>query len=260
MTLDKLKSRLRESISYGPSQEVHLYCEDKTLGGVDSMIQNDSDLLIAFMDRWESKQLFITAKVVNLAGVLSSAASQSSIISNAEISSCLQNDDNIGGGDSVDMNVDHIPIVDWSTIEIATVEDGAMDAPISQEKMCLALGINENYILHPPAPIVESVVDKEMLAEAAIQVDDNMPEELNISYDIDNPTIEIGTIFPSMSDFRMSIRQFAINEEFDLGTKKADRTRWSGECLADGCPWTITARVMADKKTTRVLTSSIFCS
>ncbi|KAM0899939.1 hypothetical protein ACQ4PT_020950 [Festuca glaucescens] len=228
MTLEKLKSIMRESISYGSCQDVHLFCEDKTVGGVDSMIQNASELLVAFMDRWESKQLLLLAEVVDLANIPSSAASHCS-----------------------DVNANHLPIVDWSTIEIETVEDGNMDAPISQEKMCLALGINESSILHPPAPIVESVVDKELLAEAAIAVDDNMPEELNISYDIDHPTVEIGTMFPSMHDCRMAIRQFAINEEFDLGTKKADRTRWSGECLADGCPWTITARVMADKKTTR---------
>ena len=187
-----------------------------------------------------------------------SAASQCSIISNAEISSSLQNDDNVGWGDSSDVNANHVPIVDWSTIEIEAVEDGNMDPPISQEKMCLALGINEISILHPPAPIVECVIDKEMLAEAAIAVDDSMPEELNISYDIDNPTIEVGTVFPSLHDYRMAIRQFAINEGFDLGVKKADRTRWSGECLADNCPWTITARVMADKKTTRVLISIFF--
>jgi hypothetical protein len=96
MTLEKLKYILRESISYGPCQDVHLFCKDKTLGGVDSMIQNASELLVAFMDRWESKQLFILAEVVDLANIPPSAASQCSIISNAEISSCLQNDDDLG--------------------------------------------------------------------------------------------------------------------------------------------------------------------
>ena len=148
---------------------------------------------------------------MDFANVQSSAASQSSIISTAEISSCIQNDENVGIGDSSDVNADHVPIVDWSKIEIASIEDGDMDAPITQEQMCLALGINENSILHPPAPIVDCVIDKELLAEAAIAVDDNMPEELHISYDIDNPTIEVGTVFPSMHDCRMAIRQFAIN-------------------------------------------------
>jgi hypothetical protein len=59
MTLEKLKYILRESISYGPCQDVHLFCKDKTLGGVDSMIQNASELLVAFMDRWESKQFLL---------------------------------------------------------------------------------------------------------------------------------------------------------------------------------------------------------
>jgi hypothetical protein len=85
---------------------------------------------------------------VDFANIQSSVASQCSIISTAEISSCLQNDDNVGNGDSSDVNANHLPIVDWSTIEIAAIEDGAMDAPLSQEKMCLALGINENSIFH----------------------------------------------------------------------------------------------------------------
>lgn len=98
MTLDKLKSRLRESISYGSCQEVHIFCEDKTLGGVNSRIQNDCELLIAFMDRWESKQLSVMAEVVDLSNIPSSAASQCSVISN------VQNGDNICNGDSSDVN------------------------------------------------------------------------------------------------------------------------------------------------------------
>lgn len=89
MTLEKLKSIMRESISYGSCQDVHLFCEDKTVGGVDSMIQNDSELLVAFMDRWESKQFLLLAEVVDLANIPSSAASHCS-----------------------DVNANHLPIVD----------------------------------------------------------------------------------------------------------------------------------------------------
>ena len=39
-----------------------------------------------------------------------------------------------------------------------------------------------------------------------------------ISYDKDHPKMDLGTIYPSMTEFRMVVQQFAINEEFDLGT------------------------------------------
>lgn len=52
--------------------------------------------------------------------------------------------------------------------------------------------------------------------------------------------MDLGTIYPSMKEFRMAVRQFAINEEFDLGTEKSDPTRFRGFCKSTGdCPWKI---------------------
>ena len=33
--------------------------------------------------------------------------------------------------------------------------------------------------------------------------------------------MDIGTIYPTMDEFRMAVQQFAINKEFDLGTEKS---------------------------------------
>ena len=52
--------------------------------------------------------------------------------------------------------------------------------------------------------------------------------------------MDLGTIYPSMKEFRMAVWEFAINEEFDLGTEKSDPTRFRGFCKSTGdCPWKI---------------------
>ena len=76
--------------------------------------------------------------------------------------------------------------------------------------------------------------------DAAIPTSDAIPSELVISHDKDHPKMDLGTIYPSMKEFRMAVRQFAINEEFDLGTEKSDPTRFRGFCKSTGdCPWKI---------------------
>ena len=54
--------------------------------------------------------------------------------------------------------------------------------------------------------------------DAAIPTSDAILSEFVISYDKDHPKMNLGTIYPSMTEFRIVVQQFAINEEFDLGT------------------------------------------
>jgi hypothetical protein len=51
---------------------------------------------------------------------------------------------------------------------------------------------------------------------AALLVDDSIPGERVIVYDLDNPCMNLGSIYPDMKQFRLAIRQFAINKEFEL--------------------------------------------
>jgi hypothetical protein len=50
---------------------------------------------------------------------------------------------------------------------------------------------------------------------AAIPTSDVVPDEMVITYD-KNPSIEVGTMYPTMEEFKLAVRQFAINEEFHL--------------------------------------------
>jgi hypothetical protein len=65
---------------------------------------------------------------------------------------------------------------------------------------------------------------------ATIPVDDDTPDERSIVYDPDNPEFQLGVLFPSMTDFRLVIRQYSINEECELHVGKTDKYRYDGYC------------------------------
>jgi hypothetical protein len=56
--------------------------------------------------------------------------------------------------------------------------------------------------------------------DVAIPISDAIPDEVVITYDKDHPKLDLGTLYPSMDEFRLAVRQFAINEEFELGIEK----------------------------------------
>ena len=63
-------------------------------------------------------------------------------------------------------------------------------------------------------------------------------------YDIDNPVMHRGALYASMIDFRLAMRQYAINNEFELGIEATNKSRYRGFYKGgDDCPWTINAIV-----------------
>jgi len=87
---------------------------------------------------------------------------------------------------------------------------------------------------------------------AAIPVDDAIPEERVMVYDPNKPCMDIGTVYPNMVEFRLAVRQFAINKEFALHTVKTDTERFIGKCMAPDCPWHINGRKQRHSKTVMV--------
>ncbi|KAI4976671.1 hypothetical protein ZWY2020_050278 [Hordeum vulgare] len=79
--------------------------------------------------------------------------------------------------------------VDWSQIEIAPMNDDEIGIPITEEKMCSVLGINDEpehkktvseaamkaSIANVDASVAD--IDDDLLADAALPVPDHMPEE-----------------------------------------------------------------------------------
>jgi hypothetical protein len=47
--------------------------------------------------------------------------------------------------------------------------------------------------------------------------EDYLPNEKRVVYDKMNPSMQPGSLFPNMKEFRIAIRQYAIKHEFELG-------------------------------------------
>lgn len=57
-------------------------------------------------------------------------------------------------------------------------------------------------------------------------------------YDPDNPELKLRAMFLSMDEFRLVVRQYAINKEFGLHVAKTDKARYDGYCKGTKeCTW-----------------------
>jgi hypothetical protein len=61
-------------------------------------------------------------------------------------------------------------------------------------------------------------------------IDDAHDNELINLYDKENPVIEVGRIFPSMDEFRMCFRTYAVRHEFETETKWTDKKKFYAVC------------------------------
>ena len=100
-------------------------------------------------------------------------------------------------------------------------------------------------------------IDPELLENAAVHVDDAHDDELVTVYDKENPVIEVGRLFPSMDEFRMCFRTYAVKREFATKTLWTDKKKFYAKCTGyDGgakpCKWYISARRQPDGRTVRV--------
>jgi hypothetical protein len=79
---------------------------------------------------------------------------------------------------------------------------------------------------------------------AAIHVDDRIQDERDVVYDKDNPELKLEARFPSMDEFRLAVRTYAIKAEFELFVFKSDRERYDAYCRDDKkCTWHVHARI-----------------
>ena len=59
-------------------------------------------------------------------------------------------------------------------------------------------------------------------------MDDHIPSEDYVFYDRENPPMKVGTIYPSMDEFRAALRQHGIMGQFELGTQKSCKDLFRG--------------------------------
>jgi hypothetical protein len=72
--------------------------------------------------------------------------------------------------------------------------------------------------------------------------EDYLPDEKRAKYDKINPSMQPGSLFSNMKEFRIAMRQYAIKHEFELGIDVTSTTRYVGYCKGGDCPWRIYAR------------------
>jgi hypothetical protein len=159
-------------------------------------------------------------------------------------------------------------IVDWSSLVIEPENDGddkgiPDEKPVDENAMFTLLGLKTDVDERgtKPGPIVvpTPAYDEHETKEVAIDVHDKAPEEPLISWDERYPTMEIGTPYPHMDAFRKAIKQFAINGEFEYGTKKNEPKRFQSFCKGESikgepCKWSLTATWKRDENCVMVIT------
>lgn len=70
--------------------------------------------------------------------------------------------------------------------------------------------------------------------------EDYLPDERRIVYDRMNPSMQPSmqpdSLFPNMREFRITMRQYAIRHEFELGIDVTLTARYIGYCKVGDCP------------------------
>ncbi|KAM0829761.1 hypothetical protein ACQ4PT_066657 [Festuca glaucescens] len=135
--------------------------------------------------------------------------------------------DNVGDNDA-NASTMGFGTVDWSSLIIEQNDDDAgFNVPVAEDHMFSFLGLRdegerpmEDASGHDTnVDVVGNTSYEDVDIEgAAIPVDDYVPGEENMDYDMDNPTMAEGNTFPSMEVFRVAVKQYAITGEFDIGT------------------------------------------
>lgn len=151
--------------------------------------------------------------------------------------------------------------IDWNSLQIEERldEEGRLEV-IDEDQIFKLLGLRmvDDDVPMGTDDIVNDGQERQNHIDASgndadidpeIPVYDDVPEERVFVHDPNKPCMDVGTVYPDMKEFRLAVRQFAINEEFELKIAKSDRTRYSGFCKGDGCPWHIVGRRQPDGKT-----------
>ncbi|CAN6274954.1 unnamed protein product [Urochloa humidicola] len=138
-------------------------------------------------------------------------------------------------------HVENMETIDWDSLQIVeTHDEEGRIALMSENQLCELLGFREEETTLVPAEEINCRMDEHCVDGANIPISDALPSEMVISYDKDNPSMDLGTVYPSMEEFKMAVRQFAINKEFELGTEKSDKKRYRCYCKSSkDCPWRI---------------------
>jgi hypothetical protein len=79
-------------------------------------------------------------------------------------------------------------------------------------------------------------------SSAAIPIFQYLPRERKM-FDRNNSVIDPGSLYPNMKEFRLLVRQYAIDKKFEIGVEATDKMRYRGYCQGGDYPWSINAKL-----------------
>ena len=261
-TMDSFLADLKQRLHFGSTQEPQIWCTNMSTKAQEK-VQISEHLLTIFKDRWSTKWVCFLVEIVDIGSSFSCQSSVTFSSSGTQEPIILE---------SLPCEQPDVELIDWDTLVIQEShdEEGRIET-IGQDELYIILGLKDE---DERAKKAAEAAAKEAAAQAAetqggtmpldidgaaIPVDDVIPEELHLRYDKDKTQMKLGLCYPDMDEFRMAVRQYAINEEFELGTEKSDKKRFRGYCTGEDCPWRIVGNRQSDKRTIMILTCYFSC-
>jgi hypothetical protein len=77
---------------------------------------------------------------------------------------------------------------------------------------------------------------------ATMPCSDSVLDDGRIVYDMNNPVVEPSSFYATMEQFRLAVRWYVINKEFELGIEATNKTWFRGYCRGPNCAWSIHVR------------------
>jgi hypothetical protein len=133
-----------------------------------------------------------------------------------------------------------VGLMDWDTIQIVDIVDdeGRLEVP-SKEQVYAFLGLqkeddSEKKEMDGPGAgcSARNECDDNV---AAIPIFQQLSGERQL-FDRNTPVMEPENVYPNMKEFRLAMRQYAIDKEFELGIEATDKIRYRGYCRGGDCP------------------------
>jgi hypothetical protein len=89
------------------------------------------------------------------------------------------------------------------------------------------------------------------------KVPTHIPEVVIDKY---NPSMVVGSIYPNIATFKLSLATHAIINEYEYNNEKSESGRVRAYCSArtDGCKWRIHASTMGDNVTVKVMCTNLY--
>ena len=215
--------RIAEHVIWGPEKEVSVLWFDNYKG--EYVRIEDGEQLVEEIDRqdgWSSKQAMFFAELVDL--------NDDSKVGYVPSQLAMQMTDDQWAAQRrivpicTELSVIAPAVrVDWNVVELSEPTDLVI-APMADTEMAKLFGIpvDERDEERGEPILADSVlpedIDGQLMEDAADDVDDAHDDELVHVYDKENPIIQVGKMWPSMDEFRMCFKTYAVKHQFDAKT------------------------------------------